>query len=187
MVGPLFKHNASNFQELRASAVCTIAFQITHDRNNSWIKPTLSQISDIYLISTWLQLQASCHIFGKIISTRKSVSLVTWKGHFCCVSVGFHRCWDSGIISTVNRSRFDSRKTGVTTLQTFCHQEKAVQKNRRERRTILGKYLSLRVCTFLQGVHALQQIHYVTRDNIKYWNHCFFASNLPAIYHKGCL
>ena len=144
-----------------------------------------------YLISTWYLPGYSCRqaatYSGKIISMRKSVSLVTWKGHFCCVSVGFHRCWDSGIISTVNRSRFGSRKTGVTTLQTFCHQEKAVQKNRRERRTILGKYLSLRVCTFLQGVHALQQIHYVTRDNIKYWNHCFFASNLPAIYHKGCL
>ena len=152
MVRPLFKHNASNFQELRAS-VCTIAFQMTHDRNNSWIKPTLSQISDIYLISTWYLTGYSCRqaatYSGKIISMRKSVSLVTWKGHFCCVSVGFHRCWDSGIISTVNRSRFGSRKTGVTTLQTFCHQEKAVQKNRRERRTILGKYLSLRVCTFL--------------------------------------
>ena len=30
----LFKHKASNFQELRAS-VCIIAFQMAHDRNNS--------------------------------------------------------------------------------------------------------------------------------------------------------
>ena len=143
MVRPLFKHNASNFQELRAS-VCTIAFQMTHDRNNSWIKPTLSQISDIYLISTWLQLQASCHIFGKNHFHEEVGFLGNVKGTFLlCV----RRCWASGIISTVNISRFGSRKTCDNSTNILSPGKSSTEESERAKNHI-GKIL-ITTCVYI--------------------------------------
>ena len=82
-------NKVSIFQQLGASVCITSSFKwhtagITHE---------LSLLYHRYLISTWYLPGYSCRqaatYWGKIISMRKSVSLVTWKGHFCCVSVGF--------------------------------------------------------------------------------------------------